>query len=267
MKNFIFCCALLCSTAAFSEEAGIPAKIDAGVVLVEMTELVVTGSVEPVDAGVSVVVDPTFTDPLLSAKGFYHAVTTGNGWLIAMFILFFLVGGMRIAGKRVHAMIPDDTKHVILKPVEKVLSFIFDTKIGGWLMNWLSAIGGCVSTAAMAGHPVDGGTWKVAILASTGGTALIELKDDVMEWWDKRVAVAEEKKVAEEAAKVAAVPSPAAPVVAAVEPVAPPVEPVVPPVEPVVPPVEPVAPPVEPVTAVKATKAKKSSKSSKASKT
>jgi len=223
MKNFILCCALLCSSAALSEGVVAPVQIDAGTVVVEMSALVVTGVAEPVDAGVSVVLDPTFTDPFLSTKGFYHAVTTGNGWLIAMFLLFFLVGGLRVVGKRVHAMIPDDTKHPVLKPVETALFFIFDTKIGGWVMNWLSAIGGCVATAAMAGHAVDGETWRVAIMASTGGTALIELKDDVMEWWDKKAAAALEKKTAEEAAKLAVV-APATEVV--------PPPPSIPPVEP-----------------------------------
>jgi hypothetical protein len=133
--------------------------------------------------------------------GFYEAVMTGNGWLAAMFLLFFFVGFLRTAGKRLHDMIPDDTNNKILKPLESVLYFIFDTKIGGWGLNWLSAIGGCLAAATLAGHVVDANAWKVALLASTGGTALVELKDDIMGWWTKRNVV----KAAEAAAKVAAV--------------------------------------------------------------
>jgi len=200
MKNFILCCALLCSPLAFAEDAG-TFVIDAGTVEVELS---VPAAV--VDAGV--VLAPSLDEPLTSAHGFYMAVKTGNGWLAAMFMLFFLVGAIRIVGKRIHAMIPDDTKNKFLVPVEKILYVIFDTKIGGWVLNWLSAIGGCLSAAAMAGMPVDGAAWKVAILASTGGTALIELKDDVMEWWDKKNAE-KTAAAAEEAAKKVAVVAPA----------------------------------------------------------
>jgi len=206
MKNFILCTALLLASA---EDAGASSLVDAGTLseagtLIEMSAVVVTGVVEAVDAGATAVLlpgVPSLDAPLDSAKGFYHAVTTGNGWLAAMFMLFFLVGTLRIVGKRVHAMIPDDTTHVILRPIEKVLTFCFETKVGGWLLNWLSAIGGCLASTHLAGHVVDAESWKVAFLASTGGTALIELKDDVMEWWDKKNAEKAAAKAAEAEAK------------------------------------------------------------------
>jgi hypothetical protein len=159
---------------------------DAGVVATAADAGVVATAA---DAGVPSVV-PSLDAPLSSVKGFYDAVKAGNGWLAAMFLLFFLVGFLRVAGKKLHSWIPDDTSSPLLKPVEKLLRFVFDTKLGGWLLNWASAVGGCLSVAAMAGAPVDAAAWKVAILASTGGTALIELKDDVMEWWTARLAKA-----------------------------------------------------------------------------
>lgn len=207
MKKFILCVALLGTTAAFAEDAG-ALFIDAGAVNVELSVPAVdAGTPVAVDAGVVVI--PSLDQPWTSAKGFYTSVKTGNGWLAAMFMLFFFVGFLRVVGKRVHAMIPDDTKHPVLKPVEKALWFVFDTKVGGWLLNWLSAVGGCLSAAAAAGMAVDATAWKVAIMASTGGTALIELKDDVMEWWDAR-QLAKAAAAAEEAAKKLAVVTPAA---------------------------------------------------------
>jgi len=210
--------------SAVSADAGAPVKIDAGTVVVEMTAMAVTGSVDAgdagsADAGVVEVITPSLDAPLMSAKGFFTAVKTGNGWLAAMFMLFFFVGAMRVGGKWLHKMIPDDTKNRFLAFIEAILFFFFDTKLGGWILNWLSAIGGCLSTAAMAGMPVDMASWKVAIMASTAGTALIELKDDVMEWWTVR----QEKKAAEAAAKAAVV----APAVSIVPP-----PPAIPPVEP-----------------------------------
>jgi hypothetical protein len=205
MKSFILCSTLLWSSLVFADNPG-TVVVDAGIVVAAIDAGTVDVVLEAPDAGVPLEI-PSLESPFTSAKGFYKAVKTGNGWLAAMFMLFFLVGFIRIVGKRIHAMIPDDTKNKFLIPVERVLFFIFDTKIGGWVLNWLSAIGGCLSAAAMAGSPVDAAAWKVAILASTGGTALIELKDDVMEWWDLQNA----KKLAErEAAKatLAVVPPP-----------------------------------------------------------
>jgi len=176
MKKLVFVVALLGATVVMAQDAGISsvdgAVADAGVVLAP-------------DAGFVTVV-PSLDHPITSARQFYIAVKTGNGWLAAVFILFVLVGTLRLVGKKIHAMIPDDTKNWLLKGPEMVLKFFFDTKIGGWVLNWMSAIGGCLSAAIAAGMPVDMDAWKVALIASTGGTALIELKDDLLEWWNTK---------------------------------------------------------------------------------
>lgn len=181
-------------------------SVDAGITALELDAGVVPAVVfVSIDGGVAVLRDA----PIDAAKNFYLATKTGNGWLVAMFLLFFLVGLLRTGGKWLHRLIPDDTQNVVLKPIEKVFGFLFDTKIGGWLLNWLSAIGGCLATAHAAGVPVDAGAWKVAFLASTGGTALIELKDDLLEWWEVRQVAAEVKAQAEKDAKAVVVASPA----------------------------------------------------------
>lgn len=189
-----------------AELADAGGSVDAGIAALELDAGVVPAVVfVSSDGGVAVLRDA----PIDAAKNFYLATKTGNGWLVAMFLLFFLVGLLRTGGKWLHRLIPDDTQNVVLKPIEKVFGFLFDTKIGGWLLNWLSAIGGCLATAHAAGVPVDASAWKVAFLASTGGTALIELKDDLLEWWDARQAVAEVKAQAEKDAKAAVVAPPA----------------------------------------------------------
>jgi hypothetical protein len=132
-------------------------------------------------------------NPVGAFKAFYIACKDGNWTLAAALLLFVLVGAVRMFGKKVHALIPDTN------PLDIPFAFLFDTKIGGWVLNWATAIGGCLSMAYMAGMPVDGAAWKTALLASTGGTMLIELKDDVMEWWKARQE------------KLAAVPAPPKP--------------------------------------------------------
>jgi len=120
-----------------------------------------------------------------SAKAFLAAVEARNGWLIAALILFGFVGGMRIAGRKIHEFIPDTSMW------DKPFWFLFDTKVGGWLMNWLTAIAGALGTAQAAGVPVDAHAWQIAVLASTSATTLIELWDDVSEWLAKRKAAKE----------------------------------------------------------------------------
>ena len=193
MKKIILCLVLVSPVLCFAQDA-----TDAMVVSAGVADAGLAGATAVADAGITVVsvgtdggvvtVVPALGNPLLSAKEFYAAVKTGNGWLAAMFMLFFLVGAIRMGGKKLHAFIPDDTKNPVLKPIEAFLRFIFDTKIGGWVLNWLSAIGGCLGAATAAGMPVDAAAWKVALLASTGGTAVYELKDDIMEWWTARQA-------------------------------------------------------------------------------
>lgn len=125
-------------------------------------------------------------NPVASFSNFFAAVRDGQYWLAVMFALVFVVGLVRTAGKKIHALIPDDTQHPVLKPVEAVLAFIFDTKVGAWLLNWTTAISGCLLASYMAGAKVDGATWKTAILISTSATTLVELKADVMEWWEAK---------------------------------------------------------------------------------
>lgn len=252
MKPFILCVALL-STAAFSAEAP-----DAGAgTRIVVADIVITANADAgvsvtVDAGVVVDVVPSLDHPLTSAKGFYEAVRTGNGWLAAMFLLFFVVGLIRLVGKRLHAMISDTTTNPLLKGTQMILRFIFDTRIGGWLLNWMSAVGGCLSTAALAGSPVDSTAWKISIMASTGGTALIELKDDILQWWDERSI----RLKAELATKLAAAEAAAAAVVAAAAPTPPMPGVVVVPVAVVAAPAESTTPPaIPPVTPTEPPKA------------
>ncbi len=115
-----------------------------------------------------------------SMKEFYVAAKEGNWAAAMMFLLFMVVGFLRTLGKKIHSWLPDN--NVLDKP----LIFLYDTKPGGWLLNWLTAIGGCLVTAYLAGMPVDFHAWRTALIASTGGTALIELKDDIVEWWENR---------------------------------------------------------------------------------
>jgi hypothetical protein len=212
MKWFILFCALAASSASYAQALDKVVSVqvsvaDAGMATVSGI-LQDGGTLIEVDVGdAGVVLMPSLDSPITSARGFYLAVRTGDGWLAGVFILFFFVGTLRIVGKWAHGSIPDDTKNWFLKPVERVLFFFFDTKVGGWLLNWLSAIGGCLTTAMAAGMAVDATAWQVAVMSSTGATALIELKDDLVEWWQRKKAEAEVERAAKAAVVAGVIPA------------------------------------------------------------
>ena len=139
--------------------------------------------------GVAAPLPPLSIDePITTAKGFYAAAKSGQ-WAIAFAcLLVAFIAFLRTGGKWLHDKIPDDTKHWFLAPLERVLFFIFDTKIGGWILNWLTSISMVFITAYEAKLPIDAGLWKTALMASTGATALVELAKDIKEWWDKKQA-------------------------------------------------------------------------------
>lgn len=180
--------------------AGYAQDIDAGPPASAVAPIAAPAPAQAADAGVSApttaapapapaaatTTEDLLAHPLSSFKGFYVAAKEGKWALAAMFMLFAFVGFIRFAGKKAHDLIPDDTANPVLKPVEAILRFIFDTKLGGWALNWLSSISGCLAMAYLAGMPVDSHAWRTAVMASTGGTMLIELVDDVKEWWQAR---------------------------------------------------------------------------------
>lgn len=138
--------------------------------------------------GVAAPLPPLSIDePITTAKGFYAAAKSGQ-WAIAFAcLLVAFIAFLRTGGKWLHDKIPDDSMW------DKPFFFIFETKIGGWILNWLTSISMVFVTAYEAKLPIDSGLWKTALMASTGATALVELAKDIKEWWDKKQA---EKKAA-----------------------------------------------------------------------
>ena len=177
-----------------------PAFADAGVEDAGVAAVMVMPPVAVVaspDGGVAVAPDVAAAASLV--KTVFTGVKSGNWWLAAGAFLVLVVSLLRTSGKKFHEWLPDD--NILDKP----LLFLYDTKIGGWILNWLTATAGGIGTAMAAGVPVDGSLWKSVVMVSTSASALFELYSDIMAWWKARAAK-----------KAAAVPPP--PAVAPVEP-------------------------------------------------
>jgi beta-glucanase (GH16 family) len=130
-------------------------------------------------------------------KTVFMSVKEGNWWMAAGALLVLVVGLLRGIGRKFHEWLPDNNI------MDKPLIFLYDTKIGGWVLNWLTATAGGIATAMAAGVTVDWSLWKSVLMVSTSGTALFELYSDIKEWWVARQE-AKKKAAEEEAAKKAA---------------------------------------------------------------
>jgi len=216
MRTILLIATLLVSSSAFAEYAGELAidmtgkayvgamedagSVDAGVAVVVMAPVTVVGEV---DGGFQVDVQTE----VAMVKTVFNGVKSGNWWLAAGAFLVLVVSLLRSAGKKFHEWLPDN--NILDKP----LIFIYDTKVGGWVLNWLTALAGGIGTAMLAGVAVDFSLWKSVLMVSTSGSALFELYSDIMAWWKARAA--------KKAAAPAPVPAPA-PVVEPAKPVEPP---------------------------------------------
>lgn len=169
---------VLLSTPALAEDAG---ATDAGTPTITMSEVVIKGSVdagvpEVVDAGVPVAIPADPAAAVSMVKTIFVAVKEGNWWLAASALLVLVVGLLRTLGKKFHEWLPDN--NILDKP----LIFLYDTKVGGWLLNWLTALAGGVGTAMAAGVHVDWSLWKSVLMISTSASAVLELVKDITAW-------------------------------------------------------------------------------------
>ena len=175
---------------------------DAGTIVMESESIVAPAPVA-VNAGV---IDVMPSDPVAAAamvKTVFVAVKDGNWWLAAAGLLLIVVGFFRTLGRKFHDWLPDN--NVLDKP----LIFLYDTRVGGWILNWLTAIAGGVGTAMAAGVAVDWSLWKSVLMVSTSASALFELYKDIKAWIVSRTE-AKKKAAEEDAAKKAATVAPPA---------------------------------------------------------
>lgn len=212
MKRLLALAAFALSPAAFAQDSDAGMVVDAGVVAVDagatsggfpnttLGEMVkVDQAAIDADAGI---VSPLPPDEAAMLREIYLGVKSGNGWMAATAFLLLFVGLLRKYGKKFHEWLDDNN------PVDKYFfRFLFDTKIGAWVLNWLTAVAGGLGTAWAAGSKIDGSIIQSVVLVSTSATMLLELYKDIKEWWDARKL----KKEEEAKAAAAALPTPPVP--------------------------------------------------------
>jgi hypothetical protein len=172
MKALALALALLAGTAFADDDAGLIATIplaDGGSLVVPVTP-----------AGPTIGAAPTSLDnPTAYAKIIFHAVKDGDWWTAAAALLTALVALIRAYGKKLKdwaAIQPN------LSIIYAPLHFLFDTKPGGWALNFATSLGGGVGFCLMSGEPVTWALVKPILVVSFTGSALWELAGDVMDW-------------------------------------------------------------------------------------
>lgn len=180
MKKAFVIAALLLSVPVFADDSS--GAVDAGATAISIT--VSAPVVGVADAGV---VDPSVPAVDVSnassvVKAIFTGVKEGNLWLAAGALLVLVVSILRISGRKFHEWLPDN--NILDKP----LIFLYDTKIGGWVLNWLTTMAGGIGTALAAGVAVNMSLWKSVVMVSVSGTALNELYNDIKAWWAARKA-------------------------------------------------------------------------------
>lgn len=175
---------LLSSAAAVAQD-------DSGILIMTSEAIVVPLPVEPSpDAGASPVVSlevdagvvspvaaiPGEERPIAYAQIIFKAVASGDWWAAASALLVLIVVLLRKYGRWLHEKIPDTN------PIDKVFWFLLDTKPGGWLLNFLTAISGGVGTSLLAGVPITWAIVKPVLLVSITGASLWELVKDIGTW-------------------------------------------------------------------------------------
>lgn len=149
-------------------DASVVEAPDAGIVYVDAGDY---SALVGADGGV--VIDAKLDDAAGMVKMFTESVKSGNGWLIAALIVAMLVSLFRTAGKKLHDWLPDNNA------IDKVLYYVYDTKIGGWVLNWATSIAGGLLSAISFGWEINGALWLKVLAVSTTASAVFELVRDI----------------------------------------------------------------------------------------
>lgn len=127
-------------------------------------------------------VAPSF-DLSAIAKALLAAVKGGDWVAVVAAILVLIVAGVRLYGQKIRGELPDENW------LDKGLTWLLESKPGGWTLNVLTAVAGAYATALLAGEPITWGITQAALLTALSGAALWELAKDVIGWWAAKKAL------------------------------------------------------------------------------
>lgn len=156
-----------------------------GELVVETGEPVITPASPAAAVSISVeqntgVLDAT--DGTSLARAIFEAVKRGDWLEVAALLLIGVVLLLRKFGLKLHEAIPDDSIW------DKPLWFVFETKPGGWGLNFLTAVAGGLAFAKAGGAHITPDVLKPILHVSLAGAGLFELVRDVWVFGKEQLA-------------------------------------------------------------------------------
>ena len=128
------------------------------------------------------VASPSF-DLAAIAKALLSAAKDGDYVAVLAAVLVLLVAAIRIYGQKLRGELPDENF------LDKALTWLLESKPGGWALNVLTALAGAYATALLAGEPITWAVTQAALLTALSGAALWELAKDILGWWAAKKAL------------------------------------------------------------------------------
>ena len=118
-------------------------------------------------------------DPTVFLKIILDAVEHKNWGVVAAAMLVMCIAAFRAFGKKIHEFIPD--AHWADKP----FFFLYDTKLGGWILNTVTAAAGGFGTALLAGATIDFELVRTVLGVSLSAAGIWGAVKDAMEHFGK----------------------------------------------------------------------------------
>jgi len=189
-KNILLLSLVLSTASLASEDAGLVVEssggvIDAGSMVVVLDPVVDAGM--PAVSPVLVTDTSSLDNPMVFVKVIVDGVKAGDWATAAAALLVLVVALLKMFGKKLHDFIPDTS------PLDKPLWFLFDTKPGGWLLNFLFSTGAGIGLSIAAGEKVTWALIKPILTVSLSAAAIWGLWKDISEWMKERKKAPEPK--------------------------------------------------------------------------
>lgn len=135
-------------------------------------------------AGIAFAAEPaavvsSLDDPTVYLRIIFDAVEKKNWGALAAAVLVLFVAVFRAFGKKLHDFLPDDSF------ADKPLIFLYDTKLGGWVLNTCTAMAGGFGTALLAGKAIDFELVRTVLSVSLSAAGIWGAVKDAMEHYGK----------------------------------------------------------------------------------
>lgn len=118
-------------------------------------------------------------DPTVYLNIIFDAVKNKSWGAVAAAVLVMFVALFRTFGKKLHDMIPDTS------PLDKPFYFLLETKVGGWILNTVTAMAAGFGGALLAHQTIDFALVRTVVGVSLSAAGIWGAAKDLMDHYGK----------------------------------------------------------------------------------